>query len=660
MIQADVRGRRCNAPVTIRQDDAGSAGGPAAGESPYSVSEGPETMSQIGQIAILDLGGQYCHLISRRLRDLRIDARILPPDAPAESLREYAGIILSGGPRSVYEQNAPAIDAGLLDLGRPVLGICYGHQLLAQHLGGTVTPGDGEYGLSDLTLIESDSLFRGTPPRQSVWMSHADSVSGLPAGYVRLAATGRCENAAFVDPSGRFFGVQFHPEVTHSTHGRDVLRNFCVELCGITPAEDVAARVPALEEAIRRRVGDDSVFFLVSGGVDSSVAFTLCAKALPPERVLGLYVDTGLMRKGETAELQENFERLGLASRLRVRDESRRFLGALAGVVDPEEKRHIIGRLFVEVQGEAMRDYGIDAERWLLGQGTIYPDTIESGGAHGRAALIKTHHNRCAEILELRDRGRVIEPLAELYKDEVREVGRELGLGPALTHRWPFPGPGLAIRCLCSAAATGALSAEATGALGAEAIIAPSAAEAIDLGGDFADFQGARLPLRSVGVQGDGRTYRSVVAVRGPWNYDRIQRLSNALCNATTVYNRVVLALNDPGVPLAEGRLLPATLTVERLDLLREADHRMRLVMRDHGLTDAVWQFPVVLLPMSFGGGETVVLRPVNSVDGMTANFARLPHRVLQTLVASIAALEGVGLVCLDVTDKPPATIEWE
>lgn len=630
-------------------------------------------MSQLGQIAILDLGGQYCHLISRRLRDLRIESRILPPDAPAESLREYAGIILSGGPRSVYEHDAPEIDAGLLELDRPVLGICYGHQLLAQHLGGSVTPGDGEYGLSDLTLAESgesDTLFRGTSPQQRVWMSHADSVSGLPAGYVRLAATGRCENAAFVDPSGRFFGVQFHPEVTHSTHGRDVLRNFCVDLCGIAPAEDVAARVPALEEAIRRRVGDDSVFFLVSGGVDSSVAFTLCARALPAGRVLGLYVDTGLMRKGETAELRENFERVGLADRLRVRDESRRFLAALDGVVDPEEKRRIIGRLFVEVQGEAMRDCGIDADRWLLGQGTIYPDTIESGGAHGRAALIKTHHNRCAEIIELRDRGRVIEPLSELYKDEVREVGRELGLGPELTHRWPFPGPGLAIRCLCSAAGSDAGGSSAggngagrSGVHGADTAHPDhpsSTAEAIDLGEEFAGFEGARLPLRSVGVQGDGRTYRSVVAVRGPWDYDRIQRLTAAVCTAASAYNRVVLALDDRGTPLAEGQLLPATLTVERLDLLREADHRMRLVMRDHGLTDAVWQFPVVLLPISFGGGETVVLRPVNSVDGMTANFARLPHRVLQMMVANIAAIDGVGLVCLDVTDKPPATIEWE
>lgn len=594
------------------------------------------------QIAILDLGGQYCHLISRRLRDLRIESQILPPDVPAESLRPYAGVILSGGPRSVYEEGAPSIDPGLLRLDLPVLGICYGHQLLARHLGGSVEPGSGEYGLSNLTLLSGDTIFRGTPQRQQVWMSHSDSVRDMPSSLVSLGKTEHCENAAFADLERKLFGVQFHPEVTHSAHGLEILRNFCVEVCGVDPHVSSAARVPALEEAIRRKAGTRAVFFLVSGGVDSSVAFALCARALPAERVLGMYVDTGLMRKGETAELWENFGRLGLAERLRVRDESARFLSALEGVVEPEQKRHIIGRLFVEVQAEAMREYGIGGEGWLLGQGTIYPDTIESGGSHGRAALIKTHHNRCAEINDLLDKGLIIEPLAELYKDEVREVGRELGLDAELTNRWPFPGPGLAIRCLCCAP-------------GDEAH-----AETIELADGFEDFEAVRLPLRSVGVQGDGRTYRQVVAVRGPVEYDRLQRLSNDLCNVGSAYNRVVLALDGGGEPLASGRVQPAALSRDRVELLREADYRARMIMKEEGLTDAVWQFPVVLLPVSFGAGETVVLRPVNSVDGMTANYARLPQDVLHRIASEIYNQPGVSLVCLDVTDKPPATIEWE
>lgn len=594
------------------------------------------------QVAILDLGGQYCHLISRRLRDLRIDSQILPPDVQADSLRAFAGVILSGGPRSVYEEGAPSIDPQLLDLGLPLLGICYGHQLLARHLGGTVEPGTGEYGLSNLTLLSSDTIFRDTPHHQQVWMSHSDSVRDLPSSLVSLGKTEHCENAAFADLERKLFGVQFHPEVTHSAHGLQILRNFCLEVCGMAPRESSAARVPALEEAIRRQAGTRAVFFLVSGGVDSSVAFALCARALPAERVLGLYVDTGLMRTGETAELWENFGRLGLAERLRVRDESSRFLSALEGVVEPEQKRHIIGRLFVEVQAEAMREYGIDDESWLLGQGTIYPDTIESGGSHGRAALIKTHHNRCAEINDLLEKGLVIEPLVELYKDEVREVGRELGLDAELTNRWPFPGPGLAIRCLCCAPGDEAL------------------AEAIELAEEFKDFEAVRLPLRSVGVQGDGRTYRQVVAVRGPVEYERLQRLSNDLCNAGSAYNRVVLALDGGGAPLASGRVLAASLSRDRVELLREADYRARMIMKETGLTDAVWQFPVVLLPVAFGTGETVVLRPVNSVDGMTANYARLPQEVLRRIAVEIGTLPNVSLVCLDVTDKPPATIEWE
>ncbi|MBV8454576.1 MAG: glutamine-hydrolyzing GMP synthase, partial [Deltaproteobacteria bacterium] len=433
-----------------------------------------------GRIAIIDLGGQYCHLIARRLRDLAVNSEIFPPAIASEALSHYAGIILSGGPQSVYDPDAVTIDERIVQLGLPVLGICYGHQLLAKLLGGEVTRHDGEYGFAQLTtttvassLLRShphltspakererdrqsgsgidiaDTLFRGTPPVQQVWMSHSDAVRTLPPGLITLATTDRCTCAAFAHSSKPLFGLQFHPEVVHTEYGAKILANFVRAVCCLDEGGAATSRVPALCERIQRAADGKSVFFLVSGGVDSTVAFALCGMALPKERVLGLYVDTGLMRQGETDELRVNLAKLGLADRIRIWEASEVFLKALEGKIDPEEKRQLIGRLFVEIQAQAMSQFGIDPDHWLLGQGTIYPDTIESGGDSGRAALIKTHHNRCDEIRELIRQGKVIEPLAEFYKDEVRALGRELGLSAHLTSRWPFPGPGLAIRCLC-------------------------------------------------------------------------------------------------------------------------------------------------------------------------------------------------------------------
>ena len=591
-------------------------------------------------IAVIDLGGQYCHMIARRLGDLGVAAEIFPHDAKRAALARFAGIILSGGPQSVYDPASPGIDADILGLDVPLLGICYGHQLLAKLLGAEVAAGSAEYGKATLHLRHHDSLFHGTPEQQTVWMSHADSVQALPVGMERLAETESCAVAAFGDIAQKRFGVQFHPEVAHTEHGGEMLRNFALGICGLRRQEPVKDRVQRLVHEVRERAGNRSVFFFVSGGVDSTVAFALTARALPAERVLGLYVDTGLMRKHETAELRGLLDTIGLGDRLRIRDESARFLRALQGVIEPEEKRRIIGRLFIEVQQSAMEELGVDGNAWLLGQGTIYPDTIESGGASGTAALIKTHHNRCEEVRKLISLGKVIEPLAEFYKDQVRELGRALGLDARLTERWPFPGPGLAIRCLCT---------------NDTRAVAP-----IELAPDFRPYRAVHFPIRSVGVQGDGRTYREVVALEGAPDYERLQRISVALCNTGRAYNRVVLRVGGRAGDLAAGRVVPATLDRARLDLLREADYLARRIMEEGGIAQSVWQFPVVLIPVSFREGESIVLRPINSEDGMTANFARLPAPVLTEIADAIAALPGIDAVFLDITDKPPATIEWE
>jgi GMP synthase (glutamine-hydrolysing) len=611
---------------------------------PGSVSRGAvrEGSEQYQSIGIVDLGGQYCHLISRRLRDLGVWSDIISTvDATPEKLSHYAGVILSGGPRSVYEEQ-PLTVAGILEVKVPLLGICYGHQLLARELGATVAVGNGEYGTTRLQLRTADSLFVDTPSRQVVWMSHSDSVSRLPENVIVLAETERCEIAAFADLKRKIFGVQFHPEVTHTKHGGRVLENFVFRICKVLREENIENHVDRLVARIRQHVGSKSVFFLVSGGVDSTVAFALCAKALRPDQLRGVYVDTGLMRKQETEELVAFLKAFGLGDRFEIRREQNRFLSALDGVIDPEEKRHVIGRLFVEVQSEALREYGIDDRHWLLGQGTIYPDTIESGGSTGTAALIKTHHNRCAEIRKLIQSGLVIEPLADFYKDEVRQIGKALGLDARITQRWPFPGPGLAIRCLCT---------------GSSALKEPTVYEPAALGEGY---QALALPLRSVGVQGDGRTYRDVVAINGALNYRALQRLSSRLCNTGKAHNRVIFRLAGKWSP-GNSQVLPnRTLTIDRLSLLREADFIVREQMEKHGLVDTVWQFPVVLIPLSCGGGESIVFRPVNSVDGMTANFARVRAPVLHEMAKEVLKLPGIDAVFLDISDKPPATIEWE
>jgi GMP synthase (glutamine-hydrolysing) len=533
------------------------------------------------------------------------------------------------------------VNGDILNLGRPVLGICYGHQLLARMLDCDVESGNPEFGSTELQVSSPGELFAGTPQIQTVWMSHGDSVSRLATGIRKLASTRDCGIAAFECPARRIFGVQFHPEVVHTQFGRDLLNNFSRKICGITTQESVRDLVERLSMQIREKVGESSVFFFVSGGVDSTVAFALCAKALPRDRVLGVYVDTGLMRKNETLELRQLLGTLGLDDRLEILDESERFLSHLENVVDPEEKRRIIGRLFVEVQSDAMRKLGIDAQHWLLGQGTIYPDTIESGGAAHATALIKTHHNRCDEIRALMAAGKVIEPLSEFYKDEVRQIGVQLGLDQRITSRWPFPGPGLAIRCLCWD--------------GREEV-----AETLTLPRGFARYHGARFPIKTVGVQGDDRTYRQVAALRGPLEYSALRRIGTELCNSRRDVNRVIVLVAGDGNRLATARVQPKGMTRERISLLRDADFIVRTTMDESGLTGSVWQFPTVLIPISFGHGESIVLRPVNSEDGMTANFAQVPVELLQRMAGAIMELPGIDAVFLDVTNKPPATIEWE
>ncbi|MBB4891802.1 GMP synthase (glutamine-hydrolyzing) [Streptomyces olivoverticillatus] len=518
-------------------------------------------------VLVVDFGAQYAQLIARRVREARVYSEIVPSTMPvAEMLaKKPKAIILSGGPSSVYEEGAPRLDdaLGLFQSGVPVFGMCYGFQLMATTLGGTVdNSGAREYGRTPLHVSKSGStLFEGTPAEQSVWMSHGDACSAAPEGFTVTASTDVVPVAAFENDEKKLYGVQYHPEVLHSTHGQLVMEHFLYRGAGIEPTWTTGNVIEEQVEAIREQVGTKRAICGLSGGVDSAVAAALVQKAIGSQLTC-VYVDHGLMRKGETEQVEKDFV-AATGVQLKVVDAQQRFLDALAGVSDPEEKRKIIGREFIRVFEQAQAEIVAEGDASgepveFLVQGTLYPDIVESGGGTG-TANIKSHHNvgGLPEDLEFR----LVEPLRQLFKDEVRMVGQELGLPEEIVQRQPFPGPGLGIRIV-------------------------------------------------------------------------------------------------------------GEVTKERLDLLREADAIAREELTAAGLDREIWQCPVVLLAdvRSVGVqgdgrtyGHPIVLRPVSSEDAMTADWTRMPYDVLARISTRITnEVRDVNRVVLDVTSKPPGTIEWE
>ena len=595
-------------------------------------------------IAVIDFGGQYAHLIANRVRRLNVYSEIFAPTARPGDLQGMSGLILSGGPASVYDADRPDFNPDLLGMDVPILGLCYGHHLICQAFGGEVSPGSvREFGTADLRIRGGCELFDGLGDSEEVWMSHGDTVVRLPEGFRVLGETADCPAAAVGDPERRIYGLQFHPEVAHTPRGMAMLDNF-LRICQAPRTWTMASYAEIVQEDIRRQAGDRNVFLLVSGGVDSSVAFVLFNRALGADRVLGLHIDTGFMRKDETAEVEAFLKREGLHN-LVIEDASADFLLDVEGLSDPEDKRNAIGRTFLEVKDRVLARLGLDPDGWVLGQGTLYPDTIESGGTE-HAAKIKTHHNRIDLIEELIAQGKVIEPLAQLYKDEVRDLGTQLGLPDALVWRHPFPGPGLAVRCLCSDGRMPEEDFAETEAAAAE--IAASAGLDLRL-----------LPIKSVGVQGDYRTYAHPAAVWGTADWETLEEVSTRITNSIRAINRVIYLLAPERLP--DQRLKRAFLTRPRLDLLREADALAMNALERAGLMEEVSQMPTVLLPLSSDGQkETVVLRPICTPDFMTARFMEHPLELLQPLAGDILALGGIDAVLYDVTHKPPGTVEWE
>lgn len=598
-------------------------------------------MKKMDKIVVLDYGGQYAHLIANRIRRLGVYSEILDGDTKAKDLRKYKGLILSGGPASVKAADSIKCDPQIFDLGIPILGICYGHQLIANILGGDVEPGKvQEYGSARAKILDKTGILEGLGEEETVWMSHFDTVYKVPTGFSVVAKTDNCPIAGFVNNERKIFSIQFHPEVTHTPSGMRILENFVV-LSGAKRGWNIDSYIENISKEIVERVGDKKVFLMISGGVDSTVAFLLLAKALGQARVYGLFVDTGFMRLNERKEVEMALKKVGVEN-LHVYDASKEYFEALIGIYEPEEKRKIIGNLFLDIQEKVSNDLNLNPDKWFFGQGTIYPDTIETGGTK-HADKIKTHHNQIDRIKKLDEAGKVLEPLKQLYKDEVRLVGERLGLDEHLVWRHPFPGPGLAVRCLCAREEN---YPENVSELESRMNKAVSANVKV-------------LPIKSVGVQGDVRSYRHPAIIFGrEFRWKELNEMSTKLTNQFTAINRVLLGLRPDNF---DNFIVPDVfLTPPRISILQKADKIVMDFIKEVGISRDIWQFPTVLIPVGVDGKESIVLRPVCSEEAMTANFYQMDFKKLNELVKRLSSLHEISGIFYDITNKPPGTIEWE
>ena len=608
------------------------------------------------KILVLDFGGQYAHLISRRFRNMGYFSEIAMPDIDENEIKSNVkGIVLSGGPASVYDKNAPYFNNQILKLDIPILGLCYGHQLIVKEYDGIVeNTGKGEYGFTVLNKEVDSPLFKHVAFPTQVWMSHSDTVKRIPEGFESIGSTLNCDFAALHNIDKKIFTLQFHPEVKDTVDGDKFLNNFA-HICKMKKNWDSTKLLDGIKEYILTDVkGGKNVLLFLSGGVDSSVAFAVLTEVLGQDRVLGLYINNGFMRKNETDLIKKRYQKAGFKNIL-FEDFGAAFLKAVENVVDPQEKRKRIGETFLKVRDEVIEKLDLKEDEWLLGQGTLYPDIIESGGTK-HSNIIKTHHNRVEGIKQLLEKGLIVEPLKELYKDEVRVLGRKLGLPDVIINRQPFPGPGISINLLCSKGSISDIN---------DFKNVFKKLEAVDLNNIIVNkrYKLSLLPVKSVGVQGDFRTYSYPAVLEledGLDNFigwDIIEKISSAITNSIKEVNRVVLKL----FVKKECRLIEAYCTRDRLDMIREVDDIVMGEIKNKNKYDEIFQHLTINIPYASSNNScSIVLRPVVSEDVMTARFARFEIELLEKIIKKINKLDFVDSLYYDITNKPPATFGWE
>ncbi|KAJ9441657.1 GMP synthase [Diplonema papillatum] len=667
-------------------------------------------MDQQQKVAILDAGSQFGKVIDRRVRELKVLSEIIPLDTPLAKLQEYNGIIISGGPGSVTAADAPKYDDKLFEVGVPVLGICYGLHMLNHHFGGTVEAKDQrEDGQERIEIKATDSLlFAGMDSHQDVLLTHGDSI-GVLAKELRVTATSGSFVAALEMSEKKLYGVQFHPEVDLSVNGKEMLQNFLFKICKLDGSFTPETREEFCINQIREQVGDKNVLCLVSGGVDSTVCTALLSRALGPEKVIAAHIDNGMMRLDESKQVKVALQVLGV--KLQVFDCTEDFLSGTTEVTDratgkryttkplrdttsPEEKRRIIGDTFMKVTKSMLKELHLDPDSTFIAQGTLRPDLIESASsmASSKADAIKTHHNDTELVREMRKQGRVIEPLKDYHKDEVRELGMSLGLPKELVMRQPFPGPGLGVRLICADQPFICDNFESVNEFLAHVVCIEAAPDRVKeavknvFGQDLtalhdSGLQATILPFKTVGVQGDGRTYSYLCALssaRKP-DWPRLMRFAHIIPKVCRAVNRVCFVFGPP----VKGPIRKITPTWPRTDVLnqlRAADSAVNKLLIAHDLTIVLSQVPVVSFPIDFdateeasspskkartAGKHSIAIRTFITNDFMTGKPAvpgskEMPLDVLDKMVQDVQKVEGISRVVYDLTAKPPGTTEWE